>query len=131
MTLSLEGWPTKAKKAPSLHEVRLTPLDTNPVFQCLGVSIGLLHCRKQFFVSFEISGGSYNPSQNTLRLIKEFEKYILSFMESLIADFFNFLALLLIFYFCKGDWELDYVCTAFRDFSNCCLTAPRPTLGHY
>ena len=25
-----------AKVAPSPHEVRLTPLDTNPVFQCLG-----------------------------------------------------------------------------------------------
>ena len=28
--------PTKAKKAPSPREVRLTLLDTNPVFQCLG-----------------------------------------------------------------------------------------------
>ena len=28
-------WPTKAKEAPSPHEVRLTPLDTKPVFQCL------------------------------------------------------------------------------------------------
>ena len=35
MISSLEGWPTKAKGAPSSHEVRLTPLDTNPVFQCL------------------------------------------------------------------------------------------------
>ena len=33
---SLEGWPTKAKEAPSPHVVRLTPLDTNPVFQYLG-----------------------------------------------------------------------------------------------
>ena len=32
MIPSLEGWPTKAKEAPSLHEVRLTLLDTNPVF---------------------------------------------------------------------------------------------------
>ena len=31
MTPSLEGWPTKAKEAPSAHEVRLAPLDTNPV----------------------------------------------------------------------------------------------------
>ena len=31
----LEGWPTKAKEAPSPHEVILRPLDTNPVFQCL------------------------------------------------------------------------------------------------
>ena len=35
MIPSLEGWPTKAKKAPSPHEVRLTWLDTNPVFQCI------------------------------------------------------------------------------------------------
>ena len=33
---SVEGWPTKAKEAPSPHEVRLTSLDTNPVSQCLG-----------------------------------------------------------------------------------------------
>ena len=36
MTPSLEGSPTKAKEAPSPHEVRLAPLDTNPVFQSLG-----------------------------------------------------------------------------------------------
>ena len=36
MTLSLEGWPTKAKEAPSPHEVRMSLLDTNPVFQSLG-----------------------------------------------------------------------------------------------
>ena len=35
MIPSLEGSPTKAKEAPSPHEVRLAPLDTNPVFQCL------------------------------------------------------------------------------------------------
>ena len=35
MTL-LKGWSTKAKEAPSPHEVRLASLDTNPVFQCLG-----------------------------------------------------------------------------------------------
>ena len=32
---SIEGWPTKAKEATSPHEVRLTPLDTNRLFQCL------------------------------------------------------------------------------------------------
>ena len=36
MTPSLERWPTKAKEVPSPHEVRLAPLDTNPVFQSLG-----------------------------------------------------------------------------------------------
>ena len=41
MIPSLEGWPTKAKEAPSPHEVRLTPLDTNPEFQCLRANINL------------------------------------------------------------------------------------------
>ena len=36
MIPSLEGLPTKAKEAPSPHEVRLAPLDTNPVFHSLG-----------------------------------------------------------------------------------------------
>ena len=36
VTPSPEGWPTKAKEAHSPHEVRLAPLDTNPVFQSLG-----------------------------------------------------------------------------------------------
>ena len=36
MIPSLEGWPTKAKEAPSSHEVRLAPLDSNPVFLCHG-----------------------------------------------------------------------------------------------
>ena len=35
VTPSLEGSPTKAKEAPSPHEVRLAPLDTNPVFPYL------------------------------------------------------------------------------------------------
>ena len=33
MTPTLEGWPTKAKEAPSPHKVRLALLDTNLVFQ--------------------------------------------------------------------------------------------------
>ena len=36
MTPSLERSPTKAKEVPSPYKVRLTPLDTNPVLQCLG-----------------------------------------------------------------------------------------------
>ena len=32
VTPSLEGWITKAKEAPSPHEVRLASLDTNPLF---------------------------------------------------------------------------------------------------
>ena len=42
MTPSLEGWPTKAKEAPSSHEVKLAPLDTNPVFQSLGGDFEIL-----------------------------------------------------------------------------------------
>ena len=36
MIPSLEGWPTKAKEALSPDEVRMSPLDTNTVFQSLG-----------------------------------------------------------------------------------------------
>ena len=32
MAPSLEEWPTKAEEAPSPHELRLAPLDTNPGF---------------------------------------------------------------------------------------------------
>ena len=39
MIASLEVWPTKAKEALSPHEVRLTLLDTNLVFQCRGEKI--------------------------------------------------------------------------------------------
>ena len=41
MTPSLEGLPTKAKEARSPHKVRLAPLDTNPVFQCLGEEVSV------------------------------------------------------------------------------------------
>ena len=30
--ISLEEWPNKSNEAPSLHEMRLPLLDTNPVF---------------------------------------------------------------------------------------------------
>ena len=39
VTPSLEGWPTKAKEAPSPHEVRVTSLNTNPVLECLGACL--------------------------------------------------------------------------------------------
>ena len=42
MTPSLEGWPTKTKEASSSQEVRLTLLDNNQVFQCLGENLKLL-----------------------------------------------------------------------------------------
>ena len=70
-----------------------------------------------FLVSFENSGGSYNPSQNTLRLTNKFEKCIPSFMESLIADCIQFSGAITKFCFCKGDWALNYAYTSFRDFT--------------
>ena len=57
---------------------------------------------KNFFVSFEISGGSYNPSQNTLRLINKLEKCVLSLLESLIADFIQFSSAIAKFLFPQG-----------------------------
>ena len=35
--------PTEDKERPSLHEVILTPLDTNPAFQCLGLESPTQH----------------------------------------------------------------------------------------
>ena len=45
MTPLLKGWPTKVKETPFPPEVRLTPPDANPVFQCLGLGL-LLPTRK-------------------------------------------------------------------------------------
>ena len=55
-----------------------------------------------FFASFEICGGSYNPSQNSLRLINKFENCNPSFMESLIADFIQFSGAVAKFLFLQG-----------------------------
>ena len=55
-----------------------------------------------FFVSFEISGEPYNLSQNNLRLINEFEKCILSFMESLISNFIQFFTTIAKYLFVQG-----------------------------
>ena len=43
MIPSLEGWPTKAKEAPSPHDVRLTPLDTNPVLNQVSSKATVFH----------------------------------------------------------------------------------------
>ena len=58
MTPSLEESPPNPKEAPRPHEVRLAPLDTNPVFQSLEVPDTLninniktyKHTTSQFFV---------------------------------------------------------------------------------
>ena len=53
MIPSLEGWPTKAKEAPSPHEVKLAPLDTNPVFQNLGGGPGSNSIKKSYIVEIK------------------------------------------------------------------------------
>ena len=55
-----------------------------------------------FFANFEINGGSYNPSQKTLKLVNKFEKCNAPFMESLIADFIQFSGPIAKFLFLKG-----------------------------
>ena len=47
MIPSLEGLPTKAKEASSPHELRLAPLDTNPVFHSLGNKYGYINSLKR------------------------------------------------------------------------------------
>ena len=53
-------------------------------------------------MSFKISGGLHNLSQNTSRLIKEFEKCILSFIENLITNFIQFLSAIVKVLFLQG-----------------------------
>ena len=81
VTPSLEGWPTKAKEAPSPHEVRMSLLDTNPVFQSLGGNLKTckvkslkktltelflvnLQAFPQLFKSFEFGNGSRMSDKN-------------------------------------------------------------------
>ena len=59
------------------------------------------------FLSFEISGGSYNLFRNTLRLISEFEKCILSFIFRAIGKFL----------FMQGRLGTRLRCTQFRDLN--------------
>ena len=58
MIPSLEGWPTKAKEAPFPHEVRLAPLDTNPVFQNLEGNLYLVFEIYQQFYEIVLDGVS-------------------------------------------------------------------------
>ena len=51
----LEGLPAKAKEAPSPHKVRLAPLNTNPVFQCLRETFDIFsELTLTIFTSFDI-----------------------------------------------------------------------------
>ena len=65
MIPSLEGWPTKAKEAPSPHEVRLVPLYTNPVFQSLSgkFMFGQLHPPLAMLFHYHSSSSNGNSSR--------------------------------------------------------------------
>ena len=79
MIPSLEGWPTKAKEAPSPHEVRLAPLDTNLVFQSLrGKSRGGFKTKSKPSRSGSVALRQLNPTQK--RAMKFF------FKRSFFAD---------------------------------------------
>ena len=74
MTPSLKGWPTKAKEAPSPHEVRLALLDTNPIFHSLegvkefSISIFKFQYSNVFlFLMLEANGNRANGIRAKLR----------------------------------------------------------------
>ena len=64
MTPSLEGSLTKAKEAPSPHEVRLALLDTNPVFQCFSFSLNSICCQ---FSNNQVEGMQSKASDRSIR----------------------------------------------------------------
>ena len=78
MTPSLEGWPTKAKEALSPDEVRLAPLDTNPVFQSLGEVTKQV--QKNSFISHILSDQVWWC--NIKRLLSYFKNCICKFMQA-------------------------------------------------
>ena len=84
MTPSLEGWPTKAKGAPSLHEVRLALLDTKPVFQGLvGNSLAPLLFTHNVFgacKTFKIEQTQHNAA---CELVRQKEHLLLSCIMTL------------------------------------------------
>ena len=51
VTTSLEGWPTKAKEAPSPHEVRVALLDTNTVTKLQKGYVNLLMYQLSLFAT--------------------------------------------------------------------------------
>ena len=66
MIPSLEGFPTKAKEAPSRCEARPTPLDTNPVFHCFwGVVVSTLFLSQYRFICEKHSQGKWNWGNQT------------------------------------------------------------------
>ena len=66
MTPSLEVLPTKAKEAPSPHEVRLAPLGTNSVFQSLG------EANKLSLTGSKTKSVIFKPKNRTITLGSQF-----------------------------------------------------------
>ena len=72
----------------------------DPIFDKADLTEGfkvIWYVINNFFVSFDMSCGPYNLSQNTLRRIRE-----ISFMESLIADFIQIFVAVAKFLFLQG-----------------------------
>ena len=84
MTPSLEGWPTKAKEAPSPHEVRLAPLDTNPVFQSLVVKHDLFILG--YFLPFYLPN---SPENQNLKKIKKTPRDIINILSNIFFKAIN------------------------------------------
>ena len=96
MIPSLEGWPTKAKEAPSPDEIRLTPLDTNPVFQCLGDMHNIpffktrhTFLKNSFFLSSTIEWNELNHKIRNSSSFNIFRKSTLEFIRLSAFSLFN------------------------------------------
>ena len=104
MIPSLEWCATKAKEAPSPHQVRLILLDTNPVFQCLGD----FKNTSQWLLQVDVHGNQLSSilSQNSLfhkmlPLRNCWEKKIsVNFFFFLFSLFFNSFCLFVSLFVC-------------------------------
>ena len=93
MTPSLEGLPTKAKVAPSSHEVRMALLDTNPVFQCLGEgTTNILEKMMKISICCSISWFDLWPLLDLFARSCNYSVYIsIQVMHHLLCSFIPFL----------------------------------------
>ena len=88
MTPSLERLPTKAKEAPSPHEVRLAPLDTNPVFHSLGEKSGRVKAGSSMSSSRYPMGRLFRITSTSKKTSFIFSKVNLDFPSDFQKSFF-------------------------------------------
>ena len=87
MIPSLEGGPTKAKEATSPHEVRMSPLDTNPVFQSLGTRVQSIWEK----YSEKLFGRKTHLMVSTFTSFKYRRKYVIpAQLQNLIMQYYAF-----------------------------------------